>query len=289
MGLGIMLLIAFVLSQRAGKGQSAEKSPSDLIREMAQRPPVIAGSCGEFYHAAERDHADLESLVLFGASAIPVVEAALDSIDQKGQDSEFKNIGSSLLIADARLKGAAAFPRLREMRGDPRFAENIALDTAAAISLGLTSYVRVVSYYRQWITADTLRGLRRSGNDACSSPLTPQQALDFMILAWEKGDRALLEESLGPNARAALDSLLREKDGVWDYMRTRLWRITLTDKVAVGYRFGGPDGVFDIVFKDGAGKDCGRRRIRFLSPDLEIDNPDIEDLLSLISHCAANE
>ena len=305
------MLFVFALSQPAGKGQSAEKSPADLILQAARRPPVIAGSCGEFYHAAEQNNADLESLVRFGAVAIPAVDAALDSIDEKSRDSEFENISGLLLIADARLKGAAAFPMLREMRGDPRFAENIALDTAAAISLGLTSYVRVVSYYRQWITADTLRGLRRDHDGACSSPFTPQQALDFMILSWEKGDRALLKETLGPNARAALDSLI-SKDGTWDPLRTRLWHMTLTDKVAVGYRFDGaasgaeqfgtlPGGKpgqveyyrgnreFDTVFKDGAGKDCGRRRIRFLSPDLTIDTPDIEDLLGLISRCAANE
>lgn len=255
---------------------------------MAQRPPVVAGSCGEFHYAAEQRESDLDSLVRLGASAIPVVDAALDSIGEKGEGSGFLNIGDSLLIADARLKGAAAFPMLREMRGDPRFAENIALDNAAAISLGLTSYVRVVSYYRQWITADTLRGLRRDHDGACSSPFTPQQALDFMILSWEKGDRALLKETLGPNARAALDALLI-KDGTWDALRTRLWNITLTDKVAVGYRLGGPDGAFDTAFKDGAGKDCGRCHISFLNPDLAIDNPDIEDLLSLISRCAANQ
>ncbi len=130
----------------------------------------------------------------------------------------------------------------------------------------------------------------RQGDNDCGNPIrfTPQQALDFMIVAWEKGDRALLKETLGPNARAALDSLLI-KDGTWDALRTRLWNITLTDQVAVGYRLGGPDGVFDTAFKDGAGKDCGRRHISFLSPDLAIDDPDIEDLLSLISRCAANE
>ncbi len=96
----IVLLIVLVLSPRAGKGQSVEKSPAELIHEMAQRPPVVE-ACGEFYRAAERDQADLESLVGFGASTIPAVDAALDSIDEKGQGSEFVNIGGLLLLADA--------------------------------------------------------------------------------------------------------------------------------------------------------------------------------------------
>jgi hypothetical protein len=204
-----------------------------------------------------------------------------------------------LIMADARLKGAAAFPRLRQMRGDPHFTEATALDPAAALSLGLMSYVRVITYYRTLLfTEDRLSDLRRGGNYACSIspiPFRPEQALDFMIFAWETGDRALLKETLGPNARAGLDSLLH--DETWDALRTRLWHITLTGKVAVGYRFEGKgsgsfyrgDRAFDTVFKDGAGKDCGRRRIRFLSPDLVIDTPDIEDLLGLISHCAANQ
>jgi hypothetical protein len=96
--LGVLLLILFALSQRGGSW------------------------CGEFHAADERNKSNLESLVRFGAEAIPAVDAALDSIDEKGRDSEFDNIGSFLLMADARLKGAAAFPRLRQMRGDPRFA-----------------------------------------------------------------------------------------------------------------------------------------------------------------------
>jgi hypothetical protein len=241
-----------------------------------------------------------------------LLDAALDSIEETGHLSEFGNIGSLLLIADARLKGAAAFPRLQQMRGDPRFALDSTLDYAAALSLGLTSYVRAVNYYKLESNANILRDLRRGGNTCSASPvpLRPEQALDFMILAWEKGDRALLKETLGPKARAALDSLLH--DETWDALRTRLWHLTLTDKVAVGYRFENPgsgselfgtlpewqpgqvefyrgDRAFDTVFKDGAGKDCGRRRIRFLSPDLVIDTPDIEDLLSLISRCAANQ
>jgi hypothetical protein len=309
--LGIVLLAASGLSQGDGSGQNRAQSPSDLILDATRRPPIIAGSCGEFYAAAERNKSDLESLVRFGAEAIPAVDAALDSIDEKGHDSEFDNIGSFLLIADARLKGAAAFPRLRQMRGHPRFAKDSALDYAAALSLGLTSYVRAVNFYKLLSNADVLRDLRRGGNEACSSPFRPEQALDFMILAWEKGDRALLKETLGPNARAGLDSLL-QKDGTWDALRTRLWHITLTDKVAVGYLFDGPSSgselfgtlpdwkpgqvefyrgnrELDTIFKDGSGKDCGRSRIRFLSPALMIDNPDIEDLLSLISRCAANE
>jgi hypothetical protein len=62
----------------------------------------------------------------------------------------------------------------------------------------------------------------------------------------------------------------------------------------VGYRFNdsgtetGPLEI-DTAFKDGAGNDCGRRHIRFLGPDLAIDNPNVGDILDLISNCAAKE
>jgi hypothetical protein len=49
------------------------------------------------------------------------------------------------------------------------------------------------------------------------------------------------------------------------------------------------DVELDTTFKDGSGKDCGRRRIKFHSPDFGLDSNNITDLLRVISHCAANK
>jgi hypothetical protein len=268
---------------------------------LIHQPVVVAGTLGQFYAAAEAEAAVVQGLVKLGASAIPDIDAALDSIEKRGRDSEFLNGSDALLSAYARIKGPAAFPRLRQMRDDPILADGPALDNAASLSLGLTSYVRM-NALRRMINVEFLRGMRRAADGSGNRGFNLREALDILISAWEKGDRALLEESLGPNARAALDSLL--KDSTWDAMRAQLWHTTLSAKTAVGYRFGtgalkdqkppggalspGNAGV-DTLFKDGSGKDCGTLRIQFVGPDLAIDNSDIGDLLRLISICAATQ
>jgi hypothetical protein len=297
-----------LLSQNRGVSQERERSASELIKRLTHqtdRPSglgVSFGTCGSFGYVAAQDRSTVQSLVKLGASALPDIEVAFDSIENRGPASPFSYNAHWLLYAYAKIKGPEAFLRLREMRSDSQFmAYGSALDDSAALSLALTSYVSI------W---------RRGIDVSCRSP-QPRDALDQMILAWERGDQALLERTLGPHARAALSSLL--EDRTWDALRTQLWTAKPSDRIAVGYRFDvqGPwsqpletledrkpiDDVqeveepeLDTLFKDGSGKDCGRTRILFLSPGFDspnssylVDNADIGALLGLISRCAANE
>lgn len=302
-----LFVFLFLLSHGSGAGQTREQSPSNLIGFLTyhiDRQQVVAGSCGELMYPKLQDRAASQALGRLGSAALPYIEAAIDSIEKRGPDSEFHYNASWLLLAYAKIKGPAAFPRLREMCGDPNFSElSIGVDSSTALSLGLTSYVS------RWSEAvDEGCGIsdRRYPD--------PRYPMHNLILAWEKGDRAMLEGTIGPNGRAALDSLLKGK--TWDAMRTRLWHAKNSDKVAVGYRFDirGPwaepfemledqnslvgvdypeNPQLDTVFKDRSGKDCGTYRVRFLtgngSQPYLIDNSDIGGLLRVISTCAANE
>ncbi len=81
------------------------------------------------------------SIVECGEAAIPELSKALDSIEQRGSESEFLlNIGW-LLDPYATIAGPAAYPRLKRMAGVPALRSwERALDNAMALSLHLTSY-----------------------------------------------------------------------------------------------------------------------------------------------------
>src|ERR1700733_674341 len=64
-------------------------TPPDLVCPVTAWRKLVAAAN---FTLAERNKSNLESLVRFGAEAIPAVDAALDSIDEKGRDSEFDNI-----------------------------------------------------------------------------------------------------------------------------------------------------------------------------------------------------
>jgi hypothetical protein len=179
------------------------------------------------------------------------------------------------------------------------------LDDAIALSLGLTSYV-----------SDSRSGIRRF---RCVRSPEPRDALDQLILAWEKNDRSMLEASLGPRARGALTALL--KGSTWEAMQSELWQGKSGDGLAVGYRFGisggwaEPDETLeqerepgdaavlsqqddfrlDTFFKDRSGKDCSKHSVSFVtstvgaekeSPAYLVDNSDLGDLLGTIASCA---
>ena len=302
----ILLLILMSLLWRGSvTGQTPDQSLTDLINHADRRPErvwgIMVGTCGSFGIEAEKERTDARSRVKSGASAILDINAVFDLIERRGKDSELGYNPAWLLYAFAKIEGPEAFPRLREMRGDPSFNFlDAAVDGSAALSLGITSYVS---------------GWRQSVGAWCRSP-EPRDALDQLILAWEKGDRALLEGALGPHARTALSSLLKER--TWDAIRAQFWYAKPSDRLAVGYRLDlqgpwseppepleDPPGDveyigkldLDVLFKDGSGKDCGSRRIVFLAPGFEfsndpsflIDNSNLGDILRLVSFCAANE
>jgi hypothetical protein len=149
----------------------------------------------------------------------------------------------------------------------------------------------------------------------CSRSREPRNALDQLILAWERGDRRWFEATLGQRARGALRTLLKRRS--WPKMRTEIWRIRPGERVAVGYRFkeagrwGEPRetletgfAVSDLdqtspkietLFKTSNGRDCGKHRVEFVRPlpgkwepplAYLVDDPDLDDLLRTITRCA---
>jgi hypothetical protein len=297
-----------------GSAQTKEQSPDNLIRFLtyqSDRPSNLIRdlglfTCGSANALARENRAAAASLVRLGASAIPSLEGALDSIEQQGEHSEFSPGALWLLAAYAKIDGPAAYPRLRRMISEPRldFLQP-GLDNAVALSLDLTSYV---SSSRQIPVGMMI---------LCDGG-SPRDFLDQFILAWEKNSRPSLEANLGPNARTALRSLLKGRN--WAAMRADLWRGTPGGAVALGYRLDTADrlakpretleevgqGVtdaapttvnfeIDAFLKNSPGGDCGKSRIKFFrregkasfTHEYVVDNADLGDLLRSIATCAA--
>lgn len=303
-----------LLMAGAGLGQMRDWSPSQLIafltyQSVERRGRPMSFSCG----ADKVDREVAKSLAMIGGSAIPSIIRALDSIEKSGAESEYACAAGWLLLAFAKIEGPAAFPRLQQMIGKPGLSFlTEELDTAVELSLGLTSYVSASS------SAIPIVRCARQGE--------PRDALNRLVLGWEKNERQSFESSLGPSARASLGSLLKGRS--WGEVRRLFWNDKPTREIAIGYRFettgpwsepeetladkdyGGPampeNPRINVVFKDRNGADCGQRTLIFvrypmLDPTLAarrgiereqslpyyVDNSDIVDLLRLIGSCAS--
>lgn len=295
---GLLLLAAISC---VNGGQSTDGSPADLINLLTQPAHLsesIFFSCGQAWADYQRNRKLADALVKHGASALPDIERALDAIGNYSEKSKFAVNAQWLLEAYARIKGPSAFPSLRAMSDNRHFAFlQFALDNSIATSLGLTSF----------LSASRLLGVPRS----CNPIEEPRDTLDQFVVAWVRGDRQYLEATLGPEAKAALQSLIGNR--TWTSMRAAMWRGKSVHNVAVGYRFEtsgwwsereqplqvrldtrspvNPD--VDTVFTNALGVECGRRRVRFVKTgevirvSYVIDTADPEDLLRLITSCAA--
>jgi hypothetical protein len=306
-------MLVLPLAAAIGLSQAQQRSPSDLIRYLtwqSDRPGMeelaaTSNACGAAVQTAQENRPAIRALVELGTSAIPDLEATFDVIETRSLQSGFAGYAGPLFLAYAQIKGPAAYPRLHKMIGNPQFdfpldTVRVDLDNAIASSFGLTSYVSAIR--------TPVRMLHCHGD-------RPQDALDQLILGWERGDRTWLEGQLGPNAAAALDSLLEGK--TWPGVRAELWRGKSNPGAAVGYRFqnsgtrsesrqsqegqvqpasaplgaarsGSLDLDLDTLFESTAGSYCGSYRVRFSNAQTYlVDNPDIEDLLRLIASCAA--
>jgi hypothetical protein len=236
-----------------------------------------------------------------GIFAAPALEEALDSFEARAKKSEVALKARWLLLAYARIKGQAAYPRLRRLYDNTSLAEYaIGLDSAVALALGLTSYVSALrgmqmQGFHQCSGANSTVSLSRTPCVApareipyrtirCDRGAEPKDTLDRLILAWETDDRVSLEASLGPAARAALDRLVEGK--TWAAMRAEFRSNASGRAVAMGYRFAlsgrwsEPDETLeeegrqpigrisvnpeiDTLFKNNSGGDCGKFRLMF--------------------------
>jgi len=261
------MLLGFALLVAAGgaTGQTVPQSPAELIRYLtyqSDRPDRHGGKkgenlafdCGQLLGQGQDDRALATSLVKMGESAVPAIEEALDSYEARGGKSNVPSQAGWVLLAYARIKGPAAFPRLHRLIGNPNLAYRAgSIDFSIALALGLTSYV---SSFARMPALDDTHVCTVAGSTAeelkvtpcvppsrekspfrihCGRGDEPKDALDDLILAWETDDRLLLETNLGPNAGLALEQLLKGK--TWAAMRSELWPGPSERGVEVGYRF----------------------------------------------------
>lgn len=287
-------------------GQVNNQSASSLIRFLtyqSERPRdgrLLEFNCGQALILAEDDRKAARSLVKLGALAIPDLQDALDSIELRGQKSEFVTNAGWLFHVYARIMGPTAYARLFRIIGDPKlaFLQN-SLDDSVALAFGLTSYVSFN---------------HAAGRIPHCRAEQPRDALDQLILAWERNDQSSMEANLGPNGRSALDRIIKGK--TWSEVRAKLWRGQSASYVAVGYHFevsglwSEPEETLDdekhsiakyprepeldTVFENRQGGGCGTHRIIFKKAAHEdgstmylIDNGDLEELLHVIGSCAA--
>jgi hypothetical protein len=281
-------------------GQADGASTAELIKSLSNRPwGESLDACGSI----RTYFAIASSIVRWGAASIRELEKAFDSLEAQGEASRYSENSYFLLLAYARIKGASAYPRLRTMAANPKLAFlALGLDSAAALSLNLTSYVSESS------PPVLVFHCRRADE--------PRDVLDQLILGWERHDREWFEGSLGPTARAALNSMLKEK--TWNEMRTELWLGKSGGPVAVGYRFeisgrwSEPEEMLDkakssvtfpnletpeipVQFKNISGGDCGKISVKFLKRPKSVDsgyrkyfvdNSNLQELLGVIASCA---
>ena len=284
------VLLALALLPSNSAGQIPGESPRALI-EFLSRSTMVERmglfSCG----SVNRHRAAAISLANHGASAIPALNDALDSIEGRGRQSTPFHAGW-LLLAYARIQGPSATPRLRRMLANPRLAFlQRYLDEAVALSLSLTSYL---SAPREPELGDPPQGVRFRTIRCTTGSEEPRDALDLLIRAWASNDRPLLEACLGPAARTALNS--SQPSIVW-----RRWRAGVG--IAVGYRFevpgrwSEPDETLEELetqFSNNSGAGCATHKVTFRkvlentdsSPMYVVDNDDIAGILRSISACA---
>jgi hypothetical protein len=297
----LLVFFAVFLPSRVG-GQPPDRSPESLIRFLtyeSDRPGAEAlafQSCAIDQRGRE-DRAAVRLLVGQGEAAELPVRLFLESLET-GERGVPPNAGW-LLLSYAEIKGPAAFPLLWTLHASAKLSDLAAsLDYSIALSLGLTSYVS--SSQEPGLTIPC-RGQQ------------PRDALDSLIRSWQKGDLAWLEASLGPNARLALSTALKDK--TWPEFRGRGGRLRAGDVTAVGYHFNihnvwsepelkledyreisvdRPE--LDTEFTSRSGSSCGKLKLSFAhvpkgdAPaylNYLVDNTDVLEILHLVSSCAA--
>jgi hypothetical protein len=237
------------------------QSPSELIRYLtfqSDRPEKLQVEMGLDPCSDFGDRKAAVALAQIGLAALSDIEKELDAIEQPG----YEGLGSGWLeLAYARIKGPAAYERLRKMERDPKigsdrlFGDDLrrrTLDGAIALSLGITSFVSApkgtVENERQCISDSGVSSLSHGpcpsgaraepiANFNCHRGMDPRDALNRLIRTFERNDDFTFQVGLGPDAKVAFNSLLTGK--TWSQLRTAILKSDSPGDFAVGYRFEG--------------------------------------------------
>src|ERR1035438_5800147 len=120
-----VLLSVLLLDTRVGHGQTGEQSPSEIIKFLTHQSGGLEKwsphlfSCGTS-EEDEKEVAAANSLVKLGVSALPEIERVFDSLQELGQGSQYASHSELILFAYARIRGSAAYSRLRLMADSPK-------------------------------------------------------------------------------------------------------------------------------------------------------------------------
>jgi len=310
--LAVAIAGLFAISNVAA--QTEFKSPAELIKYLTYQSGRLdmfgtlhsgVFSCGPALADDRGNRALTKSLVNFGPAALPDLEGALDSFEARGPDSEVALEVRWLLLAYARLRGPAAYPRLHRMYSNPRVISYSGdLDGSVALAFGFTSYLSALNAAQMYEYHDCVgeEASHTLGKAPCEARQTeqpmryihcdrgdwPRDSLDRLVSAWQAGNRVSVEASLGPSARSALDAMLVHSS--WKTLRKRLWPGASDHAGAMGYRLNVPgrwsepeetleeerewtringdsSGTLEIetMFYDGSGKGCGKRQLSLLA------------------------
>lgn len=244
-----------------------------------------------------------------GDAALPAIAKGLDVLLER-QDPRNLCGAEWFLYAFARIRGAAAYPRLTELLVSPQLRPlNRQIENAMVVSLGLTSLVSALDVPGQE-PGDTLAALAFAKADGYR---VPQSSLDLFLLGWIQGRDGLIEESLSPVAREGFRRL--RSSPAWDGLRYPAALDERRSILGVGYKLSLPGGMVDLPGVNSLrlnephsrnisgraefysnGKSCGEHTLHFLdvagssqSPGLKwhfvIDNSDIEALLNSLKKC----
>ncbi|HUA87259.1 MAG TPA: hypothetical protein VMB85_25555 [Bryobacteraceae bacterium] len=295
-------LTSSLLGQKPSRLDLSRLSPSQLVKFVTyqNRSDAYDGTltCDADSPAKKKDQDAIERLVSLGERSVPALEQEFGAISKKGENGQYTPNLQRLFYVYARIRGARAFPRLRDMELSQQFSfATVSLDGAIAVALGLTSYLSIAHPSQRLLVA-------------CQGQ-QPRDALNQMIVAWERGDPLWFETSLGETAARAVAV---KDDDEWQAFRGTFWRDA--PNAAIGYKFQVPARLsepsmripsqarvpneeekldLDTAFYGRNGRNCGHMMIKLIRGATAkppgylryvVDNPNIADVLQLISACA---
>jgi hypothetical protein len=216
-------LTSSLLGQKPSNLDLSRLSPSQLVKFVTyqNRSEAFDGAieCVPTSPSQKRDQEVIDRLVSLGERSGPAIEEEFAAVSKKGENGRYTPNIQQLFYAYAKVRGPRAFPRLREMELSQQFSfVTGTLDGAIAVALGMTSYLSIAHSSARIVVA-------------CLGQ-QPRDALDQMIVAWERGDRLWFETSLGETAARAVAV---KDDDEWQAFRRTFWQ---DDPIAaVGYKF----------------------------------------------------
>ncbi len=298
------LISAVLWTQAAAFGlQPGSQTAEELVASLTERKPVCAISAGAF-----RERHRAFELIAKGPAALPLLEEAMDQMED-GREYGMSCGIEWLLYAYARMRGPAAYPRLKHALTNQRSKYlHREIEVAIAVSLGLTSVITSLDQ------AVALYGIGQQ-RDSFGFAM-PQYSLDSLLLGFLTDSRESAAELLGPSAADAFHRWSAGRD--WQSLRAEFLRGSSSAPYLIEYKLSLPEGMvsplqpdrLDFEFDEPSqrrlagtveffrgGTKCGSHRVEFADvsdPQPEnrprswrflLDNQDLEALLRSAGKC----